>query len=145
MQSKPWVCFNVWYFKVRIMIEETDADAIRAQSRAVFERLSNLTRLSELNIYGKKSGDGQKILGARSAAGKRTRLAINSEVANETLLYRYDPERVGSRRGMGCVKTGNVCWMLTGSLTDMVLTQACLCLINITRAANVRHFVVSKS
>lgn len=46
----PWRCLNLEHFAVGIENEESESDVIRAQSRAVFERLSRLTRLEDLSI-----------------------------------------------------------------------------------------------
>lgn len=52
IQGGPWVCTQLKVFKAEIVIKHQDQEGIRAQSRAVFERLSKLEDLTTLIIRG---------------------------------------------------------------------------------------------
>ncbi|KAG0039165.1 hypothetical protein BGZ82_009425 [Podila clonocystis] len=50
MLGKPWVCLDLEEFRVGVVVGVYGKPTIRKRSRAVFERLSKLTRLTHLDI-----------------------------------------------------------------------------------------------
>ncbi|KAF9318701.1 hypothetical protein BG003_010737 [Podila horticola] len=50
MIGKPWVCLDLEEFRVGVVVGAAGIQTIRKRSRAVFERLSKLTRLTHLDI-----------------------------------------------------------------------------------------------
>ncbi|KAG0025249.1 hypothetical protein BGZ82_010133 [Podila clonocystis] len=52
MKAKPWASLNLKALHLGITIDSIDQETIRIQSRSVFERLSKLTRLTQLTLHG---------------------------------------------------------------------------------------------
>ncbi|KAG0091796.1 hypothetical protein BGZ93_006713 [Podila epicladia] len=52
IKSKPWVAANLKALHLGITIDSIDQETICLQSRSVFERLSKLTRLTQLTLHG---------------------------------------------------------------------------------------------
>ncbi|KAF9309288.1 hypothetical protein BG003_009934 [Podila horticola] len=52
MKAKPWVSLDLKALHLGITIDSNDQEIIRLQSRSVFERLSKLTRLTQLTLHG---------------------------------------------------------------------------------------------
>ncbi|KAG0100540.1 hypothetical protein BGZ93_010863 [Podila epicladia] len=46
INGRPWVCLQLKVFQIKIEITDTQEDAIRTQSREIFERISKLTYAS---------------------------------------------------------------------------------------------------